>query len=190
MIQLRLRKELTNQRFGRLIAIRDIGTRNGARLWLCKCDCGNETKIPSTCLRAGNTKSCGCLKLDKFAAMARNRRIHKTPKKSAVNNLFTKYRARAKRNNRLFMLMLDEFEQLTSNDCFYCGSKPTQIHITRSKYIPDYLHNGIDRVDPTKGYSFDNCVSCCWTCNWMKKNLGQQDFYNHIARIYHNSVNV
>ena len=35
--------DLTNQRFGRLIAIKE-GPRNnaGRTTWICKCDCGNE----------------------------------------------------------------------------------------------------------------------------------------------------
>lgn len=34
-------------------------SRNGKRYWRCKCDCGNETEIPTG--KLGVTKSCGCL---------------------------------------------------------------------------------------------------------------------------------
>lgn len=34
-------------------------SRNGKRYWKCKCDCGNETEIPTG--KLGVTKSCGCL---------------------------------------------------------------------------------------------------------------------------------
>ena len=56
-------KNLTNQRFTRLIALYPTKERKrGAVVWHCKCDCGNECNIPSNCLTSGNVKSCGCLR--------------------------------------------------------------------------------------------------------------------------------
>ncbi|WP_155257506.1 hypothetical protein [Rhizobium leguminosarum] len=55
-------KSLAGQRFGRLVAIEDVGrdTYNNT-LWLCQCDCGAEKTTPSVSLRSGHTASCGCL---------------------------------------------------------------------------------------------------------------------------------
>lgn len=63
--------DLTNQRFGRLIAIKDSGKRDDYRniLWLCKCDCGNIAYVPSKNLTAGITCSCGCLQKEKAAQL-------------------------------------------------------------------------------------------------------------------------
>ena len=56
-------KDLTGQKFGRLTAIEFRGTnKSGNALWLCKCDCGNETVVRGGSLKNGHTKSCGCLK--------------------------------------------------------------------------------------------------------------------------------
>lgn len=57
-----LRKDITNQRFGMLVAVYDTGRRNsfGNVYWHCKCDCGNEVDILTASLISGNTKSCGC----------------------------------------------------------------------------------------------------------------------------------
>lgn len=35
-------------------------TSHGNIKWLCKCDCGNETKVSQGHLHSGKTKSCGC----------------------------------------------------------------------------------------------------------------------------------
>lgn len=52
--------DLTGQRFGRLIAV-EYGYDQGKVLkWLCKCDCGNIKIVPTSYLRSGDTKSCGC----------------------------------------------------------------------------------------------------------------------------------
>lgn len=51
-------------------------------------------------------------------------------------------------------------------------------NIKTTKYV-----NGIDRIDSSKGYSDDNCVSCCSMCNLMKNNYSVYDFLNHINKI-------
>lgn len=61
-----------------------------------------------------------------------------------------------------------EYAFLINSECFYCG-------------MPQC--NGIDRIDSAQGHSFDNCRSCCATCNFLKKHKSENDFYammNHI----------
>lgn len=55
--------DISNQRFGKLIAIRPVEKRDksGNVLWECKCDCGNIHYASGIQLRKGNIKSCGCL---------------------------------------------------------------------------------------------------------------------------------
>jgi hypothetical protein len=50
----------TGQRYGRLVAIRRVGTKDNKAEWLCRCDCGREARVVTTSINAG-TKSCGCL---------------------------------------------------------------------------------------------------------------------------------
>jgi|KBSMisStandDraft_5_1062788.scaffolds.fasta_scaffold103331_3 hypothetical protein len=55
--------DITGKRFGHLVAIQAAGsTPRGMRLWLCACDCGNETMVAGAKLRNGHTRSCGCIK--------------------------------------------------------------------------------------------------------------------------------
>ena len=56
-------RDLTGQRFGRLIVISLIDCEAGANIptkWLCKCDCGNEIEVTGSNIKSGNTTSCGC----------------------------------------------------------------------------------------------------------------------------------
>ena len=56
-------KDLTNQRFGKLIAKQPIFNEYKKRyVWLCQCDCGNEIIVLGSSLSNGNTQSCGCIK--------------------------------------------------------------------------------------------------------------------------------
>lgn len=62
---------LVGQRFGRLIATADAPPKvysSGARTtWrsVCRCDCGNLVTVPNSALKDGNTKSCGCLQIER-----------------------------------------------------------------------------------------------------------------------------
>ena len=56
-------KDITGQRFGRLIALSSTSNRkyNGSVVWECLCDCGNLVFKSGKDLQ--RTKSCGCLKI-------------------------------------------------------------------------------------------------------------------------------
>ncbi len=53
-------KNLTGQRFGKLVAIRPGEKRKKQSTWICVCDCGKESNPMATSLLYGLTKSCGC----------------------------------------------------------------------------------------------------------------------------------
>lgn len=54
--------DLTNKRFGKLIALEPTNDRRGTSIvWKCRCDCGNLAYVEATHLNTGITKSCGCL---------------------------------------------------------------------------------------------------------------------------------
>lgn len=54
--------DFTNQKFGKLLAVRPTDQRkNGHVVWECQCDCGNITFAASVDLARGKCLSCGCL---------------------------------------------------------------------------------------------------------------------------------
>lgn len=60
--------DMTGEVCGRLTVLeRDMGRRPGG-FWRCRCECGNETVVRTAALRNGNTRSCGCLSVDKLIA--------------------------------------------------------------------------------------------------------------------------
>jgi len=66
--------DLTGQRFGRLTVIRrtnDYVAPGGATepMWLCICDCGNETTVKRSALKGGHTKSCGCFHSERISKL-------------------------------------------------------------------------------------------------------------------------
>ena len=74
--------DLTNQRFGKLIALREATDeekeyKNGV-FWYCQCDCGNTTIVRTHSLRCGETKSCGCYNKTRVAETQRAKVIDMT----------------------------------------------------------------------------------------------------------------
>lgn len=76
------KQDLTNQRFGKLVAIRYIGDSK----WFCQCDCGNTTEVKTSSLNSGKTKSCGCLR----GKNLKNNIRKSKPKEDLTNKKFGK----------------------------------------------------------------------------------------------------
>jgi hypothetical protein len=129
------------------------------------------------------TQSCGCLNLEHRIEMGHKHK--KENGESSFNTLYTNYRRRAKMKNISFELSKEIFKSITSQNCFYCGSKP---HQKIQMYFNSgfYLYNGIDRIDSSKGYTLNNIVPCCGTFNYAKKEMSQTEFKNWIKAVYIN----
>lgn len=59
-------KDLTGQRFGRLIVMERLPARHKKTQWRCLCDCGQETEASTDHLTGGHTSSCGCLRYERL----------------------------------------------------------------------------------------------------------------------------
>lgn len=73
-------KDITGQRFGRLLAIKEAwNAEDGRSIWLCKCDCGNFVEVRKGNLTPKGTKSCGCLQKEKARETGRRVKGEDTP---------------------------------------------------------------------------------------------------------------
>lgn len=89
------------------------------------------------------------------------------PKLNSIKNY---YKSNAKSRGLSWELSDEQFLEIVTKKCNYCG------------HSQDY--NGIDRLDSTKGYTIDNCVPCCSWCNTMKLDYSESEFLAHIIQIY------
>lgn len=53
---------VAGERYGLLTVREAAGFRHRRRVYLCDCDCGNESTVVGSLLRTGQTRSCGCLR--------------------------------------------------------------------------------------------------------------------------------
>jgi hypothetical protein len=167
-------KDLTGQRYGRLVVIGFAGfvqARTRERrdaFWECQCDCGNIIKARVGNITRGGVKSCGCYRDELRAGLGQ--RIALPKGRSSSNALFGRYQYNAKRRGYDFALSYDEALHLFSSPCFYCGTTPSQI-IDKFQGNGPFVYNGIDRRDNAQGYILENCVPCCKRCNWRNMTM-------------------
>lgn len=147
--------------------------------YLCRCDCGNEKVIHGSSIVSGNTKSCGCMHKDAYAK-------RKLPNNGGViNHLILQYKRHARNRKIEYHLTKQEFTDIISLPCHYCGLPPS--NNKKTKNCSGFLYSGIDRVDSSKGYEKDNAVPCCAICNRAKRDMSKKDFLQWIERVYKHS---
>ncbi len=161
--------DIKGNRYGLLTVIGDSGARtgNGGVIWLCRCDCGQIIAVSSDSLRFNHKHHCGC--------------------EAAFNKLYYKYSLSARRRGISFKISRSVFRRFTSSPCYYCGVFPE--YITKSGQGA-YTYNGIDRIDPSRGYKKDNLVTCCYKCNMAKGSMTQKQFIDWVIQsgTYHQNT--
>lgn len=164
------------------------------RMLKCLCVCGNVTFIQSGHWSRGKAASCGCKRLE--LNRIRMKGLRKPPGESGLHRLLDSYiRGAAKRNIR-FELTRQEFKDLTSSCCAYCGIPPNRVsfkpdssgNTKEATELTKYVHHGVDRVDSNLGYILSNCVPSCTKCNVAKASMSVSEFRDWLTSVYNNFV--
>lgn len=82
---------LKGKTFGRLLVLRKSEKIDSRRriFWICKCECGEETEVPTNSLIKGKSKSCGCLQKDIASKKYINIKNKTFGKLTAINKIKT-----------------------------------------------------------------------------------------------------
>jgi len=142
--------------------------------WNCLCDCGKTCVRASSEFKRNRTKSCGC--------DYRNKPRRLPNYLGLKRRILGSYKQNAKNRKIPFLLTEAEFLLLIDKPCFYCGQLPNTTY-KFATFENDFVYNGIDRKDNAKGYTKENCVTCCNLCNLSKRNLPYQVWKEWIFRL-------
>jgi hypothetical protein len=82
---------------------------------------------------------------------------------------YASYKTRSKRDVISFNITFEEFADIITRPCIYCGEI--------------ILPRGLDRINNEGGYEPDNVAPCCAMCNYMKQEYTAEDFKAQIYKI-------
>jgi hypothetical protein len=107
--------------------------------------------------------------------------------KAAWVSIWSAYRYRAKQKGFDWQMTREEFDALLHADCHYCGRSPelAQGNLVTIKGVR-YHYSGVDRRDNAPVYSKETTVPCCAICNTAKSTLKEEEFIEHVKKIYDN----
>ena len=136
--------DLTGMRFGCLVVQQRHQTR--PIMWMCVCDCGKQSSVPTGRLRSGNTRSCGCRKREVLGASTTVHGMHGT------------------RTYRIWKAMLTRCRNPRAKQYKDYGGRGITVCIrweTFANFLADMgeapLDGSIERIDNEKGYASENC---------------------------------
>jgi hypothetical protein len=178
--------DLTGKKFGRLTVLQFEFKKGRHKYWKCLCICGKSKIACGSNLRGGKTASCGCLRIE--IGTARVIALPRTkfePGVGSCNYLWNRYRQGAKKKGWVFDLSKDLFYRLTSSNCHYCGIPPA-LTVKGPRSNGEHKFNGIDRVDPSIGYTESNSVPACHWCNQAKLDYPVEEFMRWMSFIRSN----
>lgn len=166
--------------------------RWGHTRWICLCNCGTQFVTPARCIQTEQRKSCGCQSYKDI----KHGNQTQDPRQVSLNAYRNSYIQRCKRDDILWQLTQEQFQELTSQKCHYCKVQPynkINVYLTKAgKYRPGNKTmmdkawikvNGIDRMDNSQGYLTTNVVTCCKICNYAKRELSYDEFMNWINEV-------
>ena len=103
-----------------------------------------------------------------------------------LNTAFLRTRGNAKTRNLEFSISRSYYESIAKNNCYYCNQEPKQDGQGSVERCPNY--NGLDRINPNRGYVEGNVVSCCKYCNYAKHDLSIKDFEDWLTKCYSHTI--
>ena len=154
--------EMDNNRYNKKLELATKFNNNNNNKKMCEL-CNSIVEII-------NFKNNKCLKCYDNYCKSESNRNPRNVLKDKIKNM----KKSAKSRNIEWKLTDDKTETLIKSNCFYCNKLISL--------------NGIDRIDSSKHYTDDNCVSCCKDCNFMKASYSIKEFLNIVEYLL--SVNL
>lgn len=141
---------MTGQVFGKLTVVEfDFVDKYRQAHWLCKCECGNLKSINGKALRCGDTRSCGCINLERIKTMS-------TIKHNCHGTRL--YKAWANMKTRCLNPNASGYTNYGGRGISVCNEWQEFVNFKNWALLAGYKDNlSIDRIDVNGNYEPSNC---------------------------------
>jgi len=177
------KNDLTGMKSGKLTVIKDVGTKNKVRYWLCKCDCGEFKEFKHSHLNRKMVKSCGCEQYHQGSKHYQWRGCGEI----SGNRWDSIKRKRRHAKEREFDLTIEQSWDLFLKQDRKCALSGIKLEFGKTNKDP--FTASLDRIDSNKGYTIDNVQWLHKHVNWMKNTFSQEYFIEMCNKIALNSTN-
>lgn len=145
-------RDISEETFGRLSVLYYVGRIAGKPSWACRCSCGRKVVVPSKQLFRKQTRSCGCLMIDR----TREANLRHGCKGTKIYRIWTGMLTRCRNPNS------KDYPRYGGRGIVVCERWTSfKLFLADMGHPPkgDYT---IERVDNDKGYEPSNCT-------WIKR---------------------
>lgn len=145
--------DLSGMRYGKLVVLSrfEENTKSGKPQWVCLCDCGKKTVVPAQALKSGNTKSCGCLKIE--TGRINGKKVKHGESHTRLYNIWHSMK------RRCYAVSSKDFVNYGGRGITVCSEWLNDFQAFHDWAVSHGYSDEltIDRIDNDKGYSPDNC---------------------------------
>lgn len=180
---LKLQYDLTDMVFNDLTVKKYFGKGKYGHKWLCQCKCGRFSKLYTSVLRIGHTKTCGkCLYRVKRSLYTKCGSEHHawTGHVEITGRYWKSLECGAKKRNLEFKITIEEAWNLFLLQNRKCALSGVELILLSVRDKKDGIQKtaSLDRIDNSKGYHIDNVQWVHKDVNIMKITLSEMEFIN------------
>jgi len=150
-----LLRNLTGQRFGRLVALRRVSRDGSDRcrnaLWACRCTCGGHTLVSSNHLVRGAIRNCGCLRRQ---VTAERSSTHGHKRYGTVSRIYTTW---CNMTQRCTNRKCPDYPRYGGRGINVCERWRKFANFLKDMGEPPSDRHQIDRINNDQGYRPSNC---------------------------------
>ena len=175
--------KLLGKKFHRLTVLECVNTKDAPKnkklkkYWRCLCECGNKTIVSTENLNNGNTKSCGCLMMEKANGIHYSERNEELDRFRPLLNKIKAGRGKIKGFN-LTLKYINELWNKQEGKCPFLGIK---LIPSNWDHISDPIRTAsLDRIDSSKGYVEGNVMFVSMMINYAKNKYKLEELIDFL----------
>lgn len=136
---------------GRLTLVSESRNERGDLVWFCNCECGNTKVVLRGCLISKNTRSCGCLMVD------RPKELHTTHGDTVNRKTTAEFRIHHGMMNRCYLKSEKHYSSYGGRGIVVCDRWHDFKNFLEDMGRRPSRNHSLDRIDNNGNYEKDNC---------------------------------